>query len=79
MLRCFRDALFSKGKTNVILVLTLDIILNTKTSINKLTVIHLSYISNGAVGFGERERTTIFQEALRRLLCDERNGVGLSP
>jgi len=30
---------------------------------------HLSYVSNGAVGFDERERTTIFLAVLRRVFA----------
>ncbi len=33
---------------------------------------HISYVGSGAAGFGERERTVIFQEVLRRFLCDEK-------
>ena len=37
-------------------------------------VANLSYVSKGAVGFGERERIAIFSAALRRLFEGEKNG-----
>ncbi len=41
---------------------------------------NLSYVSRGAVGFGERERIAIFSAALRWLFWGEkRMAIGLSP